>query len=576
MRPSLRASPFLFALLLTPAVGAVACASAARDEVLRLVPDDMGLCLVLNDLRGQIEKLAEAPWVKRSQASPLGKMLINSEEIKKLSKVDEQIRQVLGVGLTQLRDDVFGDAVVLAYRPALPGKAESEQGLLLLRARNADLLARLVERVNKEGERSGEVKALEEREYRGVHYFHRHKAHEDQYYFLSGPLLAATNREELLRAVIDRRLAPVRPAQPSRLLRGLRGTEQALEVLWLNPRAFDAELRAKEEKASGLNAHIVSVFRKYWKALDGITLSLFLLPQPEVRLTLEGRPEQLPAAFRRLVAVGTQRSEVWDRFPSEAAVTAAGRVDFAALDQVIAEFLTPKVHQARRAQLQATLGSALGMDLFKDVLPRLGPDYGFCLAAAPDPADFPHVLLALRIQPGPQGAPVDEAVFQALQFFAGMAVAAHNSTHKTPIRLKGLRQGTIEVKYLAGEGAFPPGVQPAFALKDGYLVLASCPAALERFRTRKPSRGADAPLAGDEVPLLRVSLPRLARLLQDRREALTTFLSEKNHVPRSAVERGLDGLLSVLGLADSLEAAVQTETGRITWTLRLHTERGAP
>jgi hypothetical protein len=580
MRPSLRTSPFLLVLLLLPAFAVAACASTARDEVLQLVPDDMGLCLVVSDLRGQVEKLADAPWIKRFLGSSLGKMLIASPELAKLKKVDSQMRQGLGVGLAELRDEIFGDAVVLAYRPGAPDKPGQEQGLLVLRARKAELLARLVKRLNQEGQRTGEIKALQERQYRGVRYVQRKKAREDQYYFLSGSLLIGANREELLRAVIDRWLSAGPAKQSSRLVRGLRGTETALVALWLNPRAFDAELHQQQVQANRLDApigHILAVFQDYWRALDGITLAMKIVPEPELGLTLEGRAETLPAAFRQLVAVGSQPSELWDRFPQEAAVTAAGRVDFTALDQVVAEFLTAKVRERRRQRLQHSLGPMLdGLDLFTDVLPRLGPDYGFCLAAAPDPAAFPHVLVALRIQPGPEGAPVDEAVLRALRFFAGMAVAEHNRTHKaTPIRLKELPQGTIRGVCLVGKGSFPTGMQPAFALKEGYLVLASCPAALERFGQPVPKEDA-VPRTGGEMPLLRIHLPRLARLLQAHREAFVTFLAEKNHVPRSAVERGLDGLLDLLGLADRLEVTSCTGEGRITWKLRLPTKSSGP
>ena len=39
----------------------------------------------------------------------------------------------------------------------------------------------------------------------------------------------------------------------------------------------------------------------------------------------------------------------------------------------------------------------------------------------------------------------------------------------------------VEIKYLANDKAYPPGLQPAFALKGGYLVLASSPEAIRRF-----------------------------------------------------------------------------------------------
>ena len=74
---------------------------------------------------------------------------------------------------SQLRDDILGDAIVAAYRPGPPGKPDEEQGILLLRARNATLLASLIDRFNEAQKKSGDLIKLEEREYQGVKYYLR-------------------------------------------------------------------------------------------------------------------------------------------------------------------------------------------------------------------------------------------------------------------------------------------------------------------------------------------------------------------------------------------------------------------
>ena len=110
------------------------------------------------------------------------------------------------------------------------------------------------------------------------------------------------------------------------------------------------------------------------------------------------------------------------------------------------------------------------------MLPALGPDLGLCLLAPAD-ADkgpLPHGLFAVRVR-AEKGA--DEAMLSAVDFYARLAMVAYRNQGKA-MGLKSLRQDRTEVKYLDGEGVFPPGVQPAYALKDGYLVLASSPEAL--------------------------------------------------------------------------------------------------
>jgi hypothetical protein len=565
-----RLFPCLLALLLAPALGAAARASAARDELLRLVPDDVGLCLVIDDLRGHTERILASPWMKRFLASPLGQAVASSPEMKKLAKVDADLQQGLGVSLAQVRDDLLGEAVVLAYRPGPPGQHEQEQGFLLLRARRAELLSQVIDRFNTQQKKSGELKALEARQHQQVRYYRRQDVRGEHYYLQSGPLLAVSGQEAALRRVIEL-LSTKGPGRASQAAQGLRGTEGALASLWVNPRAYDAELRAKAATAKGPEAQVLQAFGTYWQAIDGISLALAVDRDLELRLAVRARPEALPAALRRLVETASRPSELWGLFPPGAVVTAAERLDFAALAQILADFQTPGTRESMRQGLQRSVGAAAGLDRFDDVLAHLGPDWGYCILANPDRAAFPHVLVALRIQPGPPEAPVDQAVLQALQSLAGVAVLAHNSSQKTPIRLKNLKQRKVEVKYLSGEGAWPAGLEPAFALKEGYLVLASTPAALERF--------AAAPAAvppGGEVPLLRISFKELVRLLQERRPAVTGFLAEKNQVPPETAARWVDNLLSVLSLADQLELTQRGQAGQVTWTFRLRFEPLAP
>ena len=121
------------------------------------------------------------------------------------------------------------------------------------------------------------------------------------------------------------------------------------------------------------------------------------------------------------------------------------------------------------------------------------------------------------------------------------------------------------MKYLAGEGVFPPGVQPAYALKDGYLVLASSPEALRRFGP------AAAGKASGEVPLLRLSARAMHEYLTERRDALVPLVAEKNGLSKEEAGRRLDGLTAGLGLLDRVEISQSSEAGRVSLTLRLQT-----
>src|SRR5262249_28131215 len=93
---SLLRSPFLLTLcLLTFAVGIAR--ATPREELLRLVPGDIGFCLVIGDLRAHHEKLLRSPWIKAVANSPLGKALRNAPEVAQLRNLEQQLRKGLNV-----------------------------------------------------------------------------------------------------------------------------------------------------------------------------------------------------------------------------------------------------------------------------------------------------------------------------------------------------------------------------------------------------------------------------------------------------------------------------------------------
>src|SRR5436190_23489415 len=93
-------------------------APSAREALLRLVPEDVALCLVVTDLRTQGDKLMKSPWVKALQDGPFAKALGDAPEMLKLAAVQKLIQQRLQIDWPTLRDEILGDAVVFAYQPA--------------------------------------------------------------------------------------------------------------------------------------------------------------------------------------------------------------------------------------------------------------------------------------------------------------------------------------------------------------------------------------------------------------------------------------------------------------------------
>jgi hypothetical protein len=486
-----------------------------------------------------------------------------------VAAADAALREHLKISAAELRDDILGDLVILAYRPGPPGKPEQEQGLLLLRARNEKRLAELLERITLVQRTSGDLKQLDERTHHGKTYYHRVEKKGENYYYRNGPVLAFSTREAILRQVMDLEDRSLSAAE-SRVVTELHrlGADQGLAALWINPRAFDADLEAKAAQGQGGEAVFLRTLLAYWKALNGIALTADLDRDAiELNLTIAVKPDQSLPGGRRLFGTAPRVSDVWARFSDDALLAVAGQVDAAGLTDFVGDFLTDDVRKAVRDSANVRVGAVLGQDLSRDVLPGLGPDWGFAVFAPPaDKGWFPQLVWALRVRPGNAGRPLDQNLLSALDSLARAAVFGFNLEHsEAPLFLRTVEQDKAEIKYLANDKLFPPGLQPAFALKDGYLVLASSPDAIRRFGPARPP-----PAAGEPVPLLRLSLRGWRTYLKDRKGPLTDHLVQDKGLPREEAERRLDNLVDALELFDRLDLSERlVRPGQLTLTCRL-------
>jgi hypothetical protein len=550
------------------ALAAPARGAAPRDDLLRLVSDDVGFCVVVSDLRGHTEKILATPWVKALARSPLPRLLARSPEVKKLRALEERVQKRLKVSLLRLRDDILGDAVVFAYWPGPPEQPEQEKGLFLLWARDARLLAKTIELLNRD------LKGLQTRRHRDVKYFRRVEARgRSNYYYLNGPLVAFSSREDAVRQVIDRALEgkgggrASAAASVGEQLNRL-GAGRALLALWFNPRAFEAHVREGiSAVGGGPAAAACKTFLQYWRALEGAALAVSLGKDFEVKLALRAKTELLPAAARRFFDRASKSSDLWSRFPPTALLAVAGRIDFVAFTESLGEFLPAEARQSFLAGLNRGFDAGFGLDVSRDVLPYLGPDWGFCVTNSADSRTLvPLLTWALRVQPGPKKPPVDQALLNGLNSFALFAVFTYNSnTRIGSLKLRSIMQGNVEVKYLEND-QFPAGFRPAYAVKDGYLLLTTSPEAIQGF-----GKAAASSTNSEDVPLLRVSLRAWGTFLKTRQEALVVYLAAKDQIPRAAAAGQIRSLLWVLGLFDRLELSQRTGSGQVTWTFTVHT-----
>ena len=558
-----RKGRLLIALVGLAGLAAPVRAQAPTSDLLTLVPSEFGFCMAVHDLRGHWQRFEQAAWVKAFKQSPFGEALLSAPEFRELAKFQRDLQQHLEVDWSTVRDDILGDAAVFAYRPP-DGDKKGEQGLLLVKARQPETLERLIKKLNQVQMAAGELKALEEHQHQGVKYFRRvHEKGAPWWYVVQGPVFALASNETTLKAVIER------PAQPAAVRPALRraGAEHALAALWLNPRFFDAELKAKAKLGLGPDGQLFTALFDHWKALDAVVVAVDMKEDVELRLSLLARSGDLPAAAKEWFTRRGQTSELWQRFPENSVFTLAGRTDFRALADGLLELAPAPVRKVVVDALSKNVGAAVGLDPLRDVLPNLGPDWGMCVLPASAGKDCPQAIFALGVKPGKKEPGVDQALYKAMQFFVGLALYQHNAglDDADKIQMHTLRQGDVEVKYLAQDRHFPAGFQPAFALKDGYLLLATSPVAVQQFQ--RPAK--TAPAAGDDVLMLRLAPTELAQLIGLHRERVLEQMTQKSGQPKAAAAKSLDGLLGLLALCRTVTLSQRNGDDQLAWIVRL-------
>jgi hypothetical protein len=553
----LRVTLLALALLSLPA------AASPRDELLRIVPEDYTFCVVAQNLRDQAKVGGDASFLPALAQSPLFKQLQQTPEAKKVQQVIETILKELDVTPARLRDDVLGDAFVFAYRKGPAGQPDAEDGIILLHARDEKLLSRLVDRLNEIQTRSGELKAVEPVDGKAGKFFRRAKAAAGEpadFYALRGHLLLFANREPMLGSMLAK-LAEPQEAEPAILSRIKKlGVHESPVACLINPRAFDADLgeNAKAMKAS--EQAFLKQFRRYWQAVDGLAVSLNFQPNLELGLAINVRKQDLPKEAAAFLTAAAKRSPLWDRIPADALIAAAGRFPPEATAAMLGSFLMPEDRQKVLEAIGDATRPFLESDDLAPLLRGIGPDFGFWIAA-PGPSDktwSPQGVFAAKIAPGPDGVRAEQAAIKGLDFVARLACLSNKG-----LRVHTEKQGAVTVQSVSHPGVFPPGFQPAFASKRGYIVIADSPRTISRFEA-PTEEATDA----DEVPLIRISVSAWRNYLKQHRQEIGKFLATAKGVEPAAFDAQLDAVLPILEGLDQIEFVQRSAKDRVSFVVR--------
>jgi hypothetical protein len=560
----MRVSPFRYAATLCVVVCAVRISYAAspRDEILRLIPDDSGLCILVQDLRGAAERIQQSPFAKALANSPIGRAWRDAPEARKLAELDQQLRTHLNISAVQLRDDILGDAFALAVTPGPPGKPEQDQGLLLVHARNPQRLAELINRLNDLQQKSGEIEGVEVREMAGRKYRVRKKKDGDEFYWLHESLFAFSDSEAQIQKVLERyqQTPPLADVPPTSLhrLREL-GIEQNLFVLWVNPRRFDAAIDEKLKTVQGTEAATLKNFASVWRALDAAAFSVRLDRELSMSVSLQARSADLPATLRDSLQELGQPAKLWSAFPSDALFVAVCRSPWSPTQT------TPQ--KPWQDLFDQGVGAAIARRLLGEILTQIGPEFGVCMAP-PDAGGTtwaPTLTVAMQWR-----SPVDQNLLARLDAFLQLVVAGINAQQSVRWQLQTESQGEIDVRTLDSDPVLPSGFRPSIAWKGGFLVLASSPKAIGQFN---PPVEAPVKPRDSDVPVMRLAVGNWAKYLRTHREPIAQFAAKSNNLTLDDVQRRLDRLLESLDLFEAVVVSHRTDSDRATITLQVQTSK---
>jgi plasmid stabilization system protein ParE len=473
----------------------------------------------------------------------------------------------LQVDWTQVRDDLIGDAVVLAYRNAKPGVADSERGVFLTWMKDPQLARRLFQRLDQVQKESGELASVQTPSHLGINYLRRVKSNgASEYVLLHDRIGAFSPQETAIKQVIER--IKQSTSVNDSLVREFDALKlrDATAAIWINPRNFDADLNARLSQAPAEEAAFLGTFSKFWKGLRGAALKFSLDRTAELSLTLATDPNAMPRAITRLARGLGTRSRLLDFAPSNAMVYAGGSIDVAAFLETLSSLMTPEAWKRQSEPLQANFAQIMGKKYAGRLAEHLGPEIAFFIVPPADKLHaIPSAVLIVQVRSA-QDRHFEPALRDAAESLVALVRVHFNSKFDEPVRLETIRNGRDEIRSLVHDRAFPTGWSPAYTIRDGFLIIATHPRLIvDLKRDSGPTSGADRPAV-----LARISSRKLADYLVAHKDALVAHFKSADGGNVADIENQVGRLLMFIELFEQGELIASSDsTGEWKLTLRV-------
>ena len=175
--------------------------SDKAEPLLKMVPADVGACLILDDLSGHWDRLMQSPLWRHVRQTGAFQAWQQSPRYARFQEQKAALETAFGPLEGVLRN-LVGQHVVLAFRPDPGGLTSQGQGLLLTATRDADATAALIDKLHRMERTEMKLVRLSTRQHKGQSYHEKvivkKGVESTQYYAQLGRCLAISNRREML------------------------------------------------------------------------------------------------------------------------------------------------------------------------------------------------------------------------------------------------------------------------------------------------------------------------------------------------------------------------------------------
>ncbi|WP_435015663.1 hypothetical protein TA3x_003207 [Tundrisphaera sp. TA3] len=546
-------------LALAPHAGA----AGPADPLFRLLPPDAGIALAVENLRDRYREVAASPLADGLGRLPHVSTWLNSNPIRGVQRVVRQVEGGLNLAPGSIRDELFGDAVVLALRPGPPDAPEQARGVLLGRARDRAIRDRLIQSVDESQLGNGELSAVE-RKRRGpegyaVRKYARAGRPDEFYATFDDGTFAWSNSEGLIHDILDRKAGGGPSLADAPGFRSVREAlpAQALVGLYLSPRLLEASLGLDGRKSATTQERIIGLFARYVAALDymGIALAWDRGVALHVHESIE--PSRLDGWLRDWMTRPSAASPAIAPLPGSALAAFVIHLDFVALRDAAAGLVAERDLPWFRNLKSAAQGLLAGLDLDSVVLPRLGPGV-LLFAEEPVQADartrLPLVAV-IGVKPGPETPGTAAAIENAIR--TGISIYALEPAQASArLRVESRALGVARVLVLLNAR------RTLFALTSGpdRVVLGNLPESVARFGTQSAPSSLEAIRAAnfpEATTFGVVDLSRAAAAIKPLRASIAERLAKRG---RRSVEAIVTDLDQIVAAAEMFSAATFTAT----------------